>query len=281
VTTTIIQLGLDMPNVNTLIIDRADRFGLAQLYQLRGRVGRGVNQAYAYLFFDERRQLTPQADKRLRTIFDATELGSGFGIAMRDLEIRGAGNLLGVRQSGHIAALGFDLYCQLLGEAVEELKTKQTGEARKGVLAGQTKELPGVVLPLDAHIPEEYVPNLTTRLSLYSRLARVEHIEEMEDMAREFEDRFGPLPQPLDNLLYIVRIKVLAAKVGVSSVSTQGRQIVMKPQEDVIASVAKRSLSKGYGVAVKVGATQIKLDTRLLGDRWRAVLEEVLSSNCA
>jgi transcription-repair coupling factor (superfamily II helicase) len=200
---------------------------------------------------------------------------------MRDLEIRGAGNLLGVRQSGHIAALGFDLYCQLLGEAVEELKAKQTGEARKSVLGGETKELPSVVLPLDAHIPEEYVPNLNTRLSLYGRLARVEYVEEVEDMAREFEDRFGPLPEPVDNLLYTVRVRVLAAKVGVSSVSTQGRQIVMKSQEDVIASVAKQSLSKGYAAAVKGGTIQIKLDTRLLGDRWRAVLEEVLSANCA
>ena len=279
VTTTIIQLGLDMPNVNTLIIDRADRFGLAQLYQLRGRVGRGINQAYAYFFFDEGRQLTPQANKRLRTIFEATELGSGFGIAMKDLEIRGAGNLLGVKQSGHIAALGFDLYCQLLAEAVEELKARQTGEARKSVIVGETKELPSVVLPLDAHIPEEYVPNLNTRLSLYHRLARVEHVEEVEDMAREFEDRFGPMPQPVDNLLYIVKIKVLAARAEVSSVSTQGRQIVIKPPETVIVSVAKQSLSKGYGAAVKVGTTQIKLDTRLLGDRWKVVLEEVLSSN--
>jgi transcription-repair coupling factor (superfamily II helicase) len=279
VTTTIIQLGLDMPNVNTLIIDRADRFGLAQLYQLRGRVGRGINQAYAYFFFDEERQLTPQAYKRLRTIFEATELGSGFGIAMKDLEIRGAGNLLGVKQSGHITALGFDLYCQLLAEAVEELKAKQTGEARRIVVAGEAKELPSIALPLAAHIPEEYVPNINTRLSLYHRLARVEHIEEVEDVAQEFKDRFGPLPQPVENLLYIVKIKVLAKRAGVSSVSTQGRQIVMKPHETVIASAAKQSLSKGYGSAVKIGATQVKLDTRLLGDRWTEVLEEILRAN--
>jgi transcription-repair coupling factor (superfamily II helicase) len=281
VTTTIIQLGLDMPNVNTLIIDRADRFGLAQLYQLRGRVGRGINQAYAYLFFDKGKQLTPQAYKRLRTIFEATELGSGFGIAMKDLEIRGAGNLLGVKQSGHIAALGFDLYCQLLAEAVEELKTKQAGEARKSVVVGEAKELPSIVLPLDAHIPEEYVPNLNTRLSLYHRLARVEHIEEVEDVAREFKDRFGPLPEPVENLLYIVKIKVLAARAEVSSISTQGRQIVIKPQRAVIASQAKQSPGKSYDGAVKIGVTQIKLDTRLLGDRWTEVLEEILSSNCA
>ena len=284
VTTTIIQLGLDMPNVNTLIIDRADRFGLAQLYQLRGRVGRGINQAYAYFFFDKGRQLTPQAHKRLRTIFEATELGSGFGIAMKDLEIRGAGNLLGVRQSGHIAALGFDLYCQLLAEAVEELKAKQTGEARKSAIAGEAKELPSIVLPLDAHIPEEYVPNLGTRLSLYHKLARVVHSEEVEDMALEFEDRFGPLPKPVQNLLYIVRIKILAARAEVSSVSTQGRQIVVKLQ----AADSPLKIRGGRGVtgrypdaAIKIGATQIKLDTRLLGDGWKVVLEEVLSSHYA
>jgi transcription-repair coupling factor (superfamily II helicase) len=279
VTTTIIQLGLDMPNVNTLIIDRADRFGLAQLYQLRGRVGRGINQAYAYFFFHEGKQLTPQAYKRLRTILEATELGSGFAIAMKDLEIRGAGNLLGVKQSGHIAALGFDLYCQLLAEAVEELKAKQAGEVRKKVIAREAKELPGISLPLDAHIPEEYVPNLNTRLSLYHRLARVEHIEEVEDMAREFQDRFGPLPEPVEHLLYIVKIKVLAARSEVSSVSTQGRQIVIKPRETVIASGVKQSLSKGYDAAVKIGATQIKLDTGLLGNRWIEVLEQILRSN--
>ena len=284
VTTTIIQLGLDMPNVNTLISDRADRFGLAQLYQLRGRVGRGINQAYAYFFFDEGKRLTPQAYKRLRTIFEATELGSGFGIAMKDLEIRGAGNLLGVKQSGHIAALGFDLYCQLLAEAVEELKAKQAGEARKSVISGEAKESPSIALPLDAHIPEEYVSNLNTRLGLYHRLARVEHIEEVADIAQEFKDRFGPLPRPVDNLLYMVKIKVLAARAKVSAISTQGRQIVIKPQtidSPLRIRGVRGVMSKCIDGAVKIGATQIKLDTRLLGDRWTEVLEEILSSNCA
>jgi transcription-repair coupling factor (superfamily II helicase) len=284
VTTTIIQLGLDMPNVNTLIIDQADRFGLAQLYQLRGRVGRGINQAYAYFFFDEGKHLTPQAYKRLRTIFEATELGSGFGIAMKDLEIRGAGNLLGVRQSGHIAALGFDLYSQLLAEAVEELKAKQAGEAKEKAIVGETKEWPSISLPLDAHIPEEYVSNLNTRLSLYHRLATVEHIGEVENMAQEFQDRFGPLPLPVENLLYMVKIKVLAMKAEVSSISTQGKQIVIKPQTDnspLKVRGARGVMSEYLGAAVKIGATQIKLDARLLGDRWPKVLEEILSSNCA
>jgi transcription-repair coupling factor (superfamily II helicase) len=307
VTTTIIQLGLDMPNVNTLIVEQADRFGLAQLYQLRGRVGRGINQAYAYFFFDNRKRLTPQAYKRLRTIMEATELGSGFAIAMRDLEIRGAGNLLGVKQSGHIAALGFDLYCQLLAEAVEELKassanlslerrgiepvlslSKDEGGIKQGAIASPdvigTKQSPTISLPLDAHIPEEYVSNLNTRLSLYHRLAKVEHIEEVEDMARELEDRFGPLPEPVKNLLYIVKIKVLATRTQVSSISTQGRQIVIKPQEGVSSPLKIRragGVMSGYpDAAMKIGATQIKLDTRLLGDRWKLVLEELLSSHC-
>ena len=279
VTTTIIQLGLDMPNVNTLIVDQADKFGLAQLYQLRGRVGRGVNQAYAYFFFDKGKQMTPQAYKRLQTILEATELGSGFAIAMRDLEIRGAGNLLGVKQSGHIAALGFDLYCQLLAEAVEQLKARQAGEVTEEVVAGEAKEPPTISLPLPAHIPEEYVSNLNTRLNLYHRLASMEHIEEVEDMAQEFEDRFGPLPQPVENLLCVVKIRILATRAEVSSISTQGRQIVIKSHEAVIASEAKQFPIQGYGSAIKIGATQIKLDTRLLGDRWTEVLEEILRSN--
>ncbi|MFO7773368.1 MAG: transcription-repair coupling factor [Dehalococcoidia bacterium] len=286
VTTTIIQLGLDMPNVNTLIVDQADRFGLGQLYQLRGRVGRGINQAYAYFLFDKGKQLTPQAYRRLRTVFEATELGSGFGIAMKDLEIRGAGNLLGVKQSGHIAALGFELYCQMLAEAVEALKASsphlslEGRGAGAGVIASEAKQPPSIALALAAHIPEEYVSNLSTRLSLYHRLARVEHLEEVADMAQELQDRFGALPQPVENLLYVVKIKVLAMRAGVSSISTQGKQIVIKPRT-VITSEAQQSVSRRYDSAVKIGATQIKLDTRLLGNRWRQVLEEILRSNGA
>ncbi|MCJ7791473.1 MAG: transcription-repair coupling factor, partial [Dehalococcoidia bacterium] len=210
------------------------------------------------------------------------------GIAMKDLEIRGAGNLLGVKQSGHIAALGFELYCQLLAEAVEELKASSPslslegrGIGEGGIRKKEIEVTPSISLPLAAHIPEEYVSNLNTRLSLYHRLARVEHIEEVEDVAQEFKDRFGPLPRPVDNLLYMVKIKVLATRAKVSSVSTQGRQIVIKPQEAVIASEAKQSLNRRYNGAVKIGVTQIKLDTRLLGDRWTEVLEEILRSNCA
>jgi transcription-repair coupling factor (superfamily II helicase) len=171
----------------------------------------------------------------------------------------------------------------LLAEAVEELKAKQTGEVRKSVIVGEANELPSISLPLAAHIPEEYVSNLNTRLSLYHRLAEVEHIEEVEDVAQELKDRFGALPQPVDNLLYMVKIKVLATKAKVSSISTQGKQIVIKPQtvdSPLKIRWAGGVMSKYLDGAVKIGATQIKLDTRVLGDRWTEVLEEILSSNC-
>jgi transcription-repair coupling factor (superfamily II helicase) len=287
-TTTIIQLGLDMPNVNTLIVDRADRFGLGQLYQLRGRVGRGINQAYAYFLFDRGKRLTPQAHKRLSTIFEATELGSGFGIAMKDLEIRGAGNLLGVKQSGHIAALGFDLYCQLLAEAVAELKATRSGLPPEGGRAperGITKsdaamqgeEAPAISLPLAAYIPEDYVPDLGTRLGLYHRLAGIQYPEETEEMARELRDRFGMIRQPVHNLLYVVKIRALAIQARVSSISTQGRHIVVR-----FRGTGRRFLAASpVSGAVTIGATQVRLNTRLLGDRWAEVLEEVLASNRA
>ena len=269
VTTTIIQLGLDMPNVNTLIVNQADKFGLAQLYQLRGRVGRGINQAYAYFLFDKGKQLTPHARKRLRTILEATELGAGFGIAMKDLEIRGAGNLLGVKQSGHIAEVGFDLYCQLLADAVEELKAKQLGETRKN----EARFTPSISLPLTVYIPEDYVPNLNTRLSLYRRLAKIELTEEIESIARELRDRFGAPPQPVENLLYAVKAKVLATKAEVSSISTDEGQIVIKPRK-----ISRLSVDKKYDGAIKKGATQLRLDTKHPAIKWKEALEEILQS---
>ncbi len=310
VTTTIIQLGLDMPNVNTLIIDQADKFGLAQLYQLRGRIGRGINQAYAYFLYDKGKQLTAQAHKRLKTIFEATELGAGFGIAMKDLEIRGAGNLLGVKQSGHIVAIGFDLYCQMMAEAVEEVKkvrsqrSRESGETLDSRLStiwtndgrgtsegeirkSEAKQSPTISLPLTAHISEEYVPNLNTRLSLYRRLAAIERIEEVTDVTQEIKDRFGALPEPVKNLLYIVKTRILASQANLSSISTHGKQIVIKPKLPHFASPLKgeeqgegelQSLSRHYDGAVKIGATQIKLDTSRPGIEWTKVLEEILLS---
>jgi transcription-repair coupling factor (superfamily II helicase) len=260
-----------MPNVNTLIVNQVDKLGLTQLYQLRGRIGRGTNRAYAYFLFDKGKHLTLQAQKRLRTIFEATDLGAGFGIALKDLEIRGAGNLLGAEQSGHIATIGFDLYCQLLAEAVEELKAKQTGEVKPKMAQPPP---PSIALPLAAYIPQEYVPNLETRLGLYRRLAKVNRIEQITDIARELGDRFGELPLPVKNLLHIVEIKLLAAGSGVKSISKEGKQIVLNFNEG--EKLGKLPGREDYKDTVKIGTTQIRISTTQLGNKWLKLLEKIL-----
>jgi transcription-repair coupling factor (superfamily II helicase) len=274
VCTTIIESGLDMPNVNTLIVNRADKFGLTQLYQLRGRVGRGANLAYAYFLYDKGKHLTPTAEKRLKTIFEATELGAGFGIAMKDLEIRGAGTLLGVRQSGFISAVGFSLYCRLLAEAIEESKAKQAGVPEKAIRLSRLPP-PTLDLPLKAYIPEEYVADVDTRLSLYQSLVKLDKVEKVKEMAKEFSDRFGALPVEVKNLLYAIKIKILAAKAGIESISTEEGQIVarlfdgMKFDQQKLAPVLKDG--------IKVGTTQLRLNPKRLGREWQKVLEEVVS----
>ncbi len=271
VCTTIIESGLDVPNANTLIVNQANRFGLTQLYQLRGRVGRGANLAYAYFVYDRGKRLTPNAEKRLRTIFEATELGAGFGIAMKDLEIRGAGTLLGTRQSGHITAVGFNLYTRLLGEAVEELKAREAGKP-----VDKTKRLPQptIDLPLPAYIPEDYVSDVNTRLSLYQSLANLNRVEQLEDMAEEFADRFGALPQEVENLLYAVRIKLLAARAGIESVSTEDSQIVLRLFGGM--HFDRQKLEPVLREGVKLGLTQLRLEYKRLGGDWQKVLEEVV-----
>ena len=280
VTTTIIQLGLDMPNVNTLIVDQADRFGLTELYQLRGRVGRGTNQAYAYFLFDKGKQLTPQAHKRLHTISEATELGAGFGIAMKDLEIRGAGNLLGVKQSGQIAAIGFDLYCQMLAETVEELKTsyslsdESAGITRDRVSQRKAETTPCIRLPLSACIPGEYIPSLSTRLTLYHRMVRIDRISEIAELTVELTDRFGIPPPPVENLLYIIKIRILAARAGVESIHTQGKQIVLHPAHR--KALLNLIPPPEYRDAIRIGASQVRLDIKRLGSQWQEALGKLL-----
>ncbi len=274
VCTTIIESGLDIPNVNTLIVNEADKLGLAQLYQLRGRVGRGGNRAYAYFLYRRGKHLTLAASKRLQTIFEATELGAGFRIAIKDLEIRGAGNLLGAEQSGHIAAVGFDLYCQLLSEAVEELKVKQVEEDRATPGISLTPlPLPTIDLPLSAYIPEDYVADTSTRLGLYQRLAKLRTPEEVRQIAEEFEDRFGKLPLAVENLFYLLNIRSLAIQTGVQSISKEDRQIVVRFKEGVKIDL-ERMRQAWHGL--KVGTSQLRLDIRALGDRWKMGLEEVL-----
>ncbi|HLX87338.1 MAG TPA: DEAD/DEAH box helicase, partial [Acidimicrobiales bacterium] len=209
VCTTIIESGIDMPTVNTLVVDRADRLGLGQLHQLRGRVGRSGHRAYAYLFHPVDRVLTEAAYERLRTIGEHTELGSGFKIAMRDLEIRGAGNLLGRDQSGHIAAVGYDLYVQLVAEAVAELK----GEPLR------TPVTVTIDIPSDAHLPAGYVEREDLRLEAYRRLAAVSDDAEVADIRAEWVDRFGPVPPPAEGLLAVAQLRVESLRTGVREVS--------------------------------------------------------------
>jgi transcription-repair coupling factor (superfamily II helicase) len=272
VTTTIIESGLDMPNVNTLIVNRADRFGLTQLYQLRGRVGRGANLAYAYFLFDKGRMLTPTAEKRLKTIFEATELGAGFSIALKDLEIRGAGTLLGPRQSGHISAVGFSLYTRLLAEAVEAQKARQAGIPEKA--RPSPLPTPTIDLPMRAYIPDEYVSDVETRLSLYQRLAKLDRLEQIEALRDEFNDRFGAVPPEVKNLLYALRIKILAAKAGIESITTEDGLIVIRLFEGMQFTPRQRELSLPDGV--RMGVRQISLSYKRISN-WEGVLEGVLN----
>jgi len=209
VCTTIIESGIDMPTVNTLVVDRADRLGLGQLHQLRGRVGRSGQRAYAYLFHPRDVSLSEEAYERLKTIGEATELGSGFRIAMRDLEIRGAGSLLGTGQSGHIAAVGYDLYVSMVHEAVQQLKGEPLREPAEVKLD----------LPLDANLSADYVPKEELRLEAYRRLAEVTTDAEVDDIRAEWEDRFGPVPEPAARLLDVARLRAEAHRLGAREIN--------------------------------------------------------------
>jgi transcription-repair coupling factor (superfamily II helicase) len=197
VSTTIIESGIDIPQANTLIVERSDMLGLAQLYQIRGRVGRSDATAFAYLFYPDGRELTPEARARLSTLADHTELGAGFAIAMRDLEIRGAGELLGAEQSGHVAAVGFELYVELLNEAVAELQGQKRIAARA-----------------DAYVPAAYVDSEALRIDVHRRLALAETEDELRELQAALEDRYGPLPEPVENLFRIQEAKIKVALLG-------------------------------------------------------------------
>jgi len=221
VCTTIIENGLDLPNVNTLIVERADWFGLAQLYQLRGRVGRSNRLAYAYFTFDRDKVLTEQAEKRLRALQEFTEFGSGFKLALRDLEIRGAGNLLGPEQHGHIAAVGFDLYNQLLQEAVRELKGEKVPEQK-------VQAPPAWELRVDSYIPENYIRDARQKVELYRRLALVEDVKTLEDLREEVRDRFGPLPEPVSYLFKLAGLRLRARELQIGDVQHTDRSLVVR-----------------------------------------------------
>ena len=218
VCTTIIENGLDIPNVNTIIVDNADHMGLSQLYQLRGRVGRSNRQAYAYLLYRRHKQLTEVSEQRLAAIKEFSALGSGYKVAMRDLEIRGAGNLLGAEQHGAMVSVGFDLYCQLLAQAVQELKGEEVTE----------DILPSVDLPITANIPEEYIPGEAERIYFYKRMSGVRALSDIENLQAELEDRFGDPPRPVWNALAVLRLRLRCKETGIAGIRTEGTNIVLR-----------------------------------------------------
>jgi transcription-repair coupling factor (superfamily II helicase) len=245
--TTIIESGLDIPNANTLIVDRADTFGLAQLYQLRGRVGRGAMRAYAYFFRHNKINPTVDGQARLEVIAENTQLGAGYSIAMRDLEIRGAGELLGTRQHGFIQDVGFHLYTRLLADAVRHIRSVDRFEGLKvnlqptNLITFQPMAMPvNVDLPLAIGVPADYIPDQNLRLRLYRRIADLRDESEVDALASEFRDRFGALPEMVESLLYQMRVKLRAEKAGLASVSWEAGQVALKFPAPAEGSELKR-----------------------------------------
>jgi transcription-repair coupling factor (superfamily II helicase) len=264
VCTSIIESGLDIPNANTIIINHAERFGLADLYQLRGRVGRSAERAFAYLICPPRQQLSREAMKRLRAIQELTELGSGFRLAMRDLEIRGAGNLLGHLQSGHIAEVGFELYNSLLEQAIKELKGEEVRE----------RVTPEIHLPIEAHIPPDYIAHDNQRLILYKRLAVLQGEEEVERIKGELEDRFGPVPQSLLNLLEVIRLKLWLSQFSVKRFELRDKRAVLAfAREGVISAEKMVQLIEREKERYKLTPDMKLIYTPEASD-WRGVLAE-------
>ena len=230
--TTIIESGIDIPNVNTVIIYEADKFGLAQLYQLKGRVGRATKSAYAYLTYIPGTRMTPEAEKRLQTIAEFTEFGAGFKIAMRDLEIRGAGNMLGPEQSGQMAAVGYDMYCRLMREAVSEIRGKKP----------ERKTEASVEIRINAHVPQGYISDEIQRIEVYKKIAAVDGMKNAKQVKSEIKDRYGKVPKTVENLILIALIKSYAARAGIASVTRNGRVFMLKYGEESRPNV-KRLLS--------------------------------------
>jgi transcription-repair coupling factor (superfamily II helicase) len=254
VCTTIIESGIDMPSVNTLVVERSDLLGLGQMHQLRGRVGRSGQRAYAYLFYPPDKVLTEEAYERLRTIGESTELGSGFKIAMRDLEIRGAGSLLGESQSGHIAAVGYDLYCQMVTEAVSEMK----GEPAKKAPAEIKLDV-----PTDSFLPTDYVAKEELRLEAYRRLAGVQTDAQVDDIRAEWEDRYGPLPEPAEALLQVGYLRAQCHRLGLRDIQISTTDAKLAPLELKLSETMRlRRLSKGAKYKEDLGQLVVPLPRR-------------------
>jgi transcription-repair coupling factor (superfamily II helicase) len=274
--TSIIESGLDIPNANTLIVDRADTFGLAQLYQLRGRVGRGAQRAYAYFFRHKHLAPTLEGRQRLETIAENTQLGAGYSIAMRDLEIRGAGDILGTRQHGYIASVGYHLYTRLLAEAVQRVRSGKTVPVITETLQGEPAA-PGlpvsVDLPIPVSLPASYIPERQTRTRLYRRLADLRAQDEIEALSEEFVDRFGPLPVEALNLFYQLKVKLLADKAGLVSVSSEAGQIVLRFPPLPEGLTARELPELGEEIRIGKNAVWIPIDEE---NHWQEKLLDTL-----
>ena len=280
--TTIIESGLDIPNANTLVVDRADTFGLAQLYQLRGRVGRGAMRAYAYFFRHNKMSPTQEGQQRLEVIAENTQLGAGYSIAMRDLEIRGAGDLLGTRQHGYIQSVGFHLYTRMLADSVRRIRLllKNTLDMDiASALMPSAFSLPlsmpvNVDLPLAVGIPAEYISDQDLRLRLYRRIADLRDETELDALGSEFRDRFGQMPQMTQNLLYQMRVKLRAEKAGLTSVNMEAGQILLKYAAPAEGSQPKRLPDLGNGVRGGRSAYWVTLSKE---EVWTVKLLDVLA----
>lgn len=268
--TSIIENGIDMPNVNTLIVDRAEWFGVSQLYQIRGRVGRGAQQAYAYLFHAGGNRLTEEARTRLETMAEHSQLGAGFQIAVRDLELRGAGDILSTRQTGHVASVGLQLYTQLLQQAVSRLK----GEEDTGPKPTYEQERIIIDLPVPAYIPNDWIPEMALRLQLYRRIGSLQTQLDVDEMTQELSDRFGALPPAVEGLLYQIRVKLLAQDINATS--------VIKPREHLLiklpwlTAIDRQALSLELGEDVEVSRTAVELT--FTPGIWRERLLDILES---
>jgi len=266
--TSIIENGIDMPNVNTLIVDRADWFGMAQLYQIRGRVGRGATQAYSYFFHAAGTRLTDEARERLETLAEYTELGAGLQISMRDLELRGAGDILSMKQTGHVASVGLQLYTQLLQQAVAELK----GDADNQPKPTYEQERVIIDLPIPAYIPEDWIQEMALRLQLYRRIASLQTLEDVEKMRQEMRDRFGILPLAVEGLLYQIQVKILAGSLNATA--------VIKPRDHILIKlpwlqgIDRKALELDLGEDIEVSRTAVELSFD--ADLWQLRLLDVL-----
>ena len=275
--TSIIESGLDIPNANTLIVDYSDILGLSQLYQLRGRVGRSAQRAYAYFFYSTRKKPTHKGMERLEVIAENTQLGAGYSIAMRDLEMRGAGDLLGTQQHGYIVAVGFNLYTRLLAQVVKELQSEKSGieSFGKWLAIGEIRPLVSVDLPISVGIPLDYVRDQSLRLKLYRRLANIRERKDLEKMQEEFKDRFGDLPEELEDLFWQLRIKLMAEKVGISSIALEHNRLILR-FPPLPEGVKRRNLVN-IGSNSRTGKNAYWLPFELQGDRWKKDIERALT----